>query len=42
MLKDKLNELTVEELEALVDKLKIEIKKIELSNLKKKMIIEES
>ena len=42
MLKDKLNELTVEELEALVDKLKIEIKKIELFNLKKKMIIEES
>ena len=41
MLKDKLNKLSEEELEALIKKLKIEIKKIELSNLKKKIIIEE-
>ena len=41
MLKDKLNNLSEEELKLLIERLKIEIKKINLSNLKKKMIIEE-
>ena len=41
VLRDRLNKLSEEELERLIEKLKLEIKKVELSNLKKKMIIEE-
>lgn len=41
MVRDKLNKLSEEELEMLIEKIKLEIKKVEISNLKKRMEIED-
>ncbi len=41
MVRDKLKQLSEEELERLIEKLKFEIKKTEISNLKKRIEIED-